>query len=142
MLIAPFVLASVLPVAFEDLDLLDSRIAAIGVASPVDRRMKLSRCPQPAEIGEIGGNAIAVRCPALGWRILVPLQSSPQRAAEPDIRKGDVVELAAEGSGFSVSATATALEDGRVGRSIRLRTSPESAPVSASVTGAGRARIN
>lgn len=142
MLIAPIALASALPAAFEDLDQLDARIAVLGAAAPVDRRMKLSRCPQPAEIGEIGGNAVAVRCPALGWRILVPMQAGPQRASDPDVRKGDVVDLAVEGEGFSVSATATALEDGRIGRSIRLRTSPESAPVSASITGAGRARIN
>ncbi len=142
MLIVPIALASALPAVFEDLDIIDTRIAALGAAAPVDRRLKLSRCPQPAEIGEIGGNAIAVRCPALGWRILVPMHTSPQRAAQPDVRKGDVIELAVEGSGFSVSTSATALEDGGVGRSIRLRTSPESAPVSASVIGAGRARIN
>lgn len=141
MLIAPIALAAALPSAFEDLDMIDTRIAAIGVATPVDRRMKLSRCPQPAEIGEIGGNAVAVRCPALGWRILVPLQVTAQHTG-PDVRKGDVIELGVEGSGFSVSASATAMEDGRIGHSIRLRTSPESAPVSASIIGAGRARIN
>lgn len=142
MLIAPIALAAALPAIFEDLDQLDARVAALGAAAPVDRRLKLSRCPQPVEIGEIGGNAVAVRCPTLGWRILVPLKADAQNASEPDIRKGDVVDLAVDGAGFSVSASATALEDGRVGRSIRVRTSPENAPVSAAVLGAGRARIN
>lgn len=142
MLIAPFALASVLPSSFEDLAQIDARIAAFGVAAPVDRRLKLARCPQPAEIGEFGGNAIVVRCPSLGWRILVPLQASALTPSDPDVRKGDVVDLTVDGDGFSVSASATALEDGRVGRSIRLRTSQENAPVSASVVGAGRARIN
>lgn len=142
MLIAPIALAAALPAAFEDLDQIDARIAVLGAANPVDRRLKLSRCPRPVEIGEIGGNAVAVRCPALGWRILVPLQATAQREAEPDIRKGDVVDLSVDGDGFSVSASATALEDGRAGRAIRLRTSAENPPLTASVLGAGRARIN
>mgnify|MGYP000502904667 FL=1 len=63
MLIVPIALAAALPAAFEDLAQIDLRIAALGVAAPVDRRLKLARCPQPAEIGELGGNAVAVRCP-------------------------------------------------------------------------------
>ena len=142
MLIAPFALAAALPVSFEDLGDIDARIAAIGSAAPVDRRLKLPRCPLPADITPVGGNAIAVRCPSLGWRILVPLVASPQNNSAPDIRKGDIVELYVEGEGFSVSTSATAVEDGRVGHAVRVRPSEGNAPVSVTVLGVGRVRAN
>jgi hypothetical protein len=50
MLIAPFALAAALPLSFEDLADMDARIAAMGSAAPVDRRLKLPRCPLPADI--------------------------------------------------------------------------------------------
>ena len=142
MLIAPFALAAALPVSFEDLGDIDARIAAVGRAAPVDRRLKLPRCPMPADIAPVGGNAIAVRCPSLGWRILVPMVAPPQSTAAPDIRKGDIVELYVDGAGFSVSTSATAVEDGRVGQSVRVRPSDGNAPVSVTVLNAGRVRAN
>lgn len=142
MLIAPIALASALPSAFEDLAEIDARVAMLGAASPVDRRLKLTLCPVPAEIAQTASNAIAVRCPALGWRILVPLVAPAQSQQAPDIRKGDVVELSVAGSGFSVSTMATAQEDGRVGRSMRVRTNGANAPISVSVLGAGRVQSN
>jgi flagella basal body P-ring formation protein FlgA len=142
MLIAPFALAAALPLSFEDLADLDTRIATIGSAAPVDRRLKLPRCPLPADIAPMGGNAIAVRCPSLGWRILVPLVAAPQSMSAPDIRKGDIVELYVDGAGFSVSTSATAVEDGRVGNAVRVRPSDGNAPVSVTVLGAGRVRAN
>ncbi len=142
MLIAPFALAAALPLSFEDLGNLDARIAAVGSAAPVDRRLKLPRCPLPAEIAPVGGNAIAVRCPSLGWRILVPMTAAPQNQSEPDVRKGDTVELFVEGAGFSISTSATAVEDGRIGHAVRVRPGDGNAPVSVTVTGAGRVRAN
>ena len=142
MLIAPFALAVALPLSFEDLGDIDARIAAIGSAAPVDRRLKLPRCAVPADVAPAGGNAIAVRCPSLGWRILVPLLASPQNTSVPDIRKGDIVELNVEGEGFSVSTSATAVEDGRVGHVVRVRPSEGIAPVSVIVINAGRVRAN
>ena len=142
MLIAPFALAAALPLSFEDLGSIDARIAAIGSAAPVDRRLKLPRCHAPAEIAPLGGNAIAVRCPSLGWRILVPLVAPPQNMSAPDIRKGDIVELFVDGAGFSVSTSATAVEDGRVGHAVRVRPNGGNAPVSVTVLGAGRVRAN
>lgn len=142
MLIAPIALTAAIPVAFEDLAEMDARIAVIGAASPVDRRLKLARCPAPAELTQTSANAVAVRCPALGWRILVPLVAPAQSQQAPEIRKGDVVELSVAGTGFSVSTMATALEDGRIGRSLRVRTSDANAPISVSVTGPGRVLSN
>lgn len=142
MLIAPFALAAALPLSFEDLGDLDARIAAIGSAAPVDRRLKLPRCPLPADIAPVGGNAIAVRCPSLGWRILVPLVAAPQSISAPDIRKGDIVELHVDGTGFSVSTSAKAVEDGRVGQAVRVRPSDGNAQVSVTVLGVGRVRAN
>lgn len=142
MLIAPLALAAALPLSFEDLGDIDARIAAIGSAVPVDRRLKLPRCPAPAEIVPVDRNALAVRCPSLGWRILVPLVPPPQSPSEPDVRKGDVVELFVEGAGFSVSTAATAVEDGRVGHTVRVRPSDGNAPVSVTVLGPGHVRAN
>ena len=142
MLIAPFALAAALPLSFEDLGAIDARIAAIGSAAPVDRRLKLPRCPLPADIAPVGGNAIAVGCPSLGWRILVPLVAAPQSMSAPDIRKGDIDELYVDGAGCSVSTSATAVEDGRVGQAVRVRPSDGNAAVSVTVVGAGRVRAN
>lgn len=142
MFIIPLSLAAALPVAFEDLDLLDARIAAFGAAAPVDRRLKLARCTGPADIVPAGSNAVAVRCASAGWRILVPLSASPQSTAAPTIRRGDVVDLMVEGAGFSISTAATAVEDGRVGQTLRVRTGDANPPVSGSVVAAGQVLIN
>lgn len=141
MFLAPLALAAALPAAFEDLADLDARIAAWGTAAPVDRRLKLARCPAMLDIAPLGANAVAVRCTPLGWRILVPLVQSARNAeGTPDIRKGDEVEISAEGDGFSISMPAIAMEDGRTGVAMRVRTSPGNPPFSVTVTGPGRAR--
>src|SRR4029079_19276639 len=66
---------------FQDLDALDSQIAA-GLADgaaavPIDRRIKLANWPQHPEIPNVAGGAVAVRCPALGWRIRVSVKAAP-----------------------------------------------------------------
>lgn len=137
MLAIPILVAAIQPPMFEELDLIDARIAEIGTAAPVDRRLKLARCPAPADIAPAGGSAIAVRCPALGWRILVPL-TAPAHAFSPDVRKGDIVDLTVEGAGFSISTAATAVEDGRIGQTMQVRTGDKTAPISTAVLGAGR----
>ena len=70
--------------------------------------------------------AVAIRCDALGWRIRVPIARSQTLAAqavkaEPLIRKGDQVEIQAQGGAFTVSAMAVAEQDGAVGDRIRVR---------------------
>jgi flagella basal body P-ring formation protein FlgA len=79
-----------------------------GPLAPVDRRLKLAACPKVAA-DPPAMNAITVRCPALGWRLRVPLARSeatsvaaaPSSSAAPVVRRGDVVELQAGSGSFT-----------------------------------------
>lgn len=143
--------------SFENLEMLDSRIAAAlganvgepgGPVTPLDRRLRLAACPEPAEIGEPALGAVTVRCAPLGWRIRVPLTgggATVTRAAaarpEPVIRRGDQVEIVALASNFSVSTTGIAEQDGAPGDRIRVRTERRSAPFLGQVTADGRVAL-
>jgi flagellar basal body P-ring formation protein FlgA len=124
--------------AFEDLDVLDRRLAETGAsAEPVDRRLKLAACPQPATIEPPIGAAVTVRCPALGWRIRIPLIGGASRASQLLVRKGDVVELAFSGRGFDVVTSATAQEDGEMGGWVRVKAQTGASFLTARVRGTG-----
>lgn len=127
---------------FEDLDALDRKIGAIALAQPIDRRLKLPRCPAPIAIETFGARGLSVSCPVVGWRIFVataPMSTPSQGPA--DIRKGDVVSLQVPGDGFIISTSATALDDARSGQMLRLKIARETAVISAEATGAGQARL-
>lgn len=163
MTIRPFILAGVmlLPCAaqaqtagFENINTLEARLTAAlgadigtpgGPAAPIDRRLKLARCPAPATIDPPALGAIAIRCEAIGWRIRVPLQhfANPPMAtkAEMVVRKGDPVELAVETASFSVSTNAIAQEDGAIGDRIRVRSDPKAPIMIAEVVDGGRVRL-
>ncbi|HTU13309.1 MAG TPA: flagella basal body P-ring formation protein FlgA [Allosphingosinicella sp.] len=149
---------------FENLDMLDNRVAAAlgahagepgGATTPIDRRLRLQACPQPVEIGEPIAGAIAVRCVPLGWRIRVSLMpsaetrqtavaatpSQPQARPEPVVRRGDQIELVAMTSSFSVSTIAVAEQDGAPGDRIRVRTERRAAPVIGQVLADGRVAL-
>ncbi|MFM7027598.1 MAG: flagella basal body P-ring formation protein FlgA [Chakrabartia sp.] len=128
--------------AFEDLAALDARIAQIGPAQVIDKRLKLPRCPQPAEITQNGPSAFAIRCSALGWRLLVPRDDGPASAMEaPDIQRGDGVELVLTGDGFALSTPATALDQGRKGEQVRIKILQNSTILQAVVIGRGQAEV-
>jgi len=138
----------VLAQAVEDLDRLDSRIEILtgaapgqsgGAIAPIDRRLKLSACPQPASIEWSGSDALAVRCAAIGWRLRVGIatKGGPQGKAELSVHRGDTVEVSVEGDAFDVTATAIALDDGAVGASVRLKLGAAGTQSSAIVTGPG-----
>ena len=161
----PFaVLALPLPAlaqAFENLEMLDNRVAAAlganigepgGATTPIDRRLRLQACPQPVEIGEPVAGAVAVRCVPLGWRIRVSITgapqaqqaaatSQPQARPEPVVRRGDQIELVALAQGFSVSTLAVAEQDGAPGDRIRVRTERRNAPVIGQVLPDGRVAL-
>lgn len=141
---------------FENLDMLDNRIAAAlganvgepgGPMAPLDRRLRLAACPQPATIEEPAMGALTVRCVAHGWRIRVPLTGggavarTAQARAEPVIRRGDQVEVVAMTSSFTVSTMGTAEQDGAPGDRIRVRTERRSAPFIGQVTADGRVAL-
>lgn len=135
---------------FQDLDALDSQISAAVAAGgrpvPIDRRIKLANCPQTPEISNVAGGAVAVRCPALGWRIRVSVDPAavPSAASLSEIvvRRGDSIELVVEGRGYSASALGTSLDEGGAGSRIRVKIPTSAVPVPATVVRAGVASIS
>ncbi len=139
---------------WQTIDALTAMVAsALGrTATPIDRRIKLARCPEQVSVTAIDANALAVRCATIGWRLRVPL-STPDGAvavpaslarpavAAPVIRRGDNVRVTIDTDSYSVSYTAVATQDGRVGETIGLRGSDTKSALSATVTGPGRARL-
>lgn len=139
---------------WQTIDMLTQTVAsAMGrTAVPIDRRIKLARCPEQASVTAIDAQTLAVRCASLGWRLRVamsgPAGTAPAVAAlarpasAPAIRRGDNVRISVEAESFSVSYSAIAAEDGRVGETIALRGSDPKTMLSAVVTGPGRARLS
>jgi len=128
---------------------LDAGIGAPGgPMAPIDRRLKLAPCPNPVTIDPPALGAIALRCPALGWRIRVPMMRDAQSAAAPAariaplVRRGDPVEIVTQSPGFSVSAQGIAQEDGAQGARIRVRTDPKSPVLFAQVVDMGLVRVS
>lgn len=133
-------LASAASPAFEDLEILDERVLAIsGHAQPIDKRLKLAECPDDPTIAPSAGGVIVVRCPALGWRLRVPVKTpvTSTERAEIVIRKGEMVECVSGGPGFVVSTSMIALEDAGVGEPVRVKSPSSPVPVTATVKGRG-----
>jgi len=139
---------------WQTIDVLTAMVAnAMGrTATPIDRRIKLARCPEQASVTAIDSSALAVRCPSLGWRLRVPMTGpagvsaaggfvAKPAAATPVVRRGDNVRVTIDTESFSISYAATATQDGRVGDLIALRGSDAKSALSAVVTGPGRARL-
>lgn len=131
---------------------LDARIGTPGgPVAPIDRRLRLAACPGRVEIDPPALGAVALRCPAIGWRIRVPLVRDVQAAQQIQrvaavekapriVRRGDPVELVASTRGFSVSAEATAQEDGAQGDRIKVKTD-KAQIIYAEVLDAGRVAL-
>lgn len=112
----------------EDLGALDEAIAVAAqsmgaTALPVDRRLRLARCPQGVQIDAVDARSIGVRCPTLGWRLRVPLVAATAFAkpTAPIVRRGDPLTVVSGGNGFRVETSAVAVEDGALGTSVRAR---------------------
>ena len=139
------------PATLENLDVLDTRIAVFlggtpadagKKAQPIDRRLRLIACAEGALFDPPSMGAIVAYCPSRGWRVRVPLiGATAVEPAEIVIRRGDAVQLAYVGSGFDVTTGATALEDGRAGGVVRVKTSTGLAVVTARVRGPGAVAI-
>jgi flagella basal body P-ring formation protein FlgA len=125
-----------------------------GPMAPLDRRMRLAACPTGLQIDPPTAGAVTVRCTTSGWRLRVPLTRSfnpvaatasmggqPASLSNADIRKGDPIQLVAQGPSFSISVEATAMEDGRIGNRIRVAPSAKGAPIFAEVVDVGRVRL-
>jgi len=167
---ATYILAAVLPAAallvlsrpadateLHDLAAIDREIAAFtgvplggsgGAQAPVDRQMRLARCRQPLAFDYYGGGRTSLRvvCPDAGsWRVFVPLMQA--RAGEQSaaiVSRRDLLRVEAGGSGFRISRSGEALEDGRAGAMIRVRIddgSRQGRVITAQVIEAGRVRV-
>ena len=121
-------------------------------AVPIDRRIKLARCPEQPAVTALDAQTLAVRCAPLGWRLRVPLTgpagAAPMQASfaapaatAPVVRRGDNVRVTIESETFTVSYSAIATQDGRLGETIALRGNDAKNMLSAVVTGPGRARM-
>lgn len=139
---------------WQAIDALTGMVAnALGrTATPVDRRIKLERCPEQASVTAIDAHTLAVRCASLGWRLRVPMTGpaadapaaasfARPAAGAPVVRRGDNVRVTIDTQSFSIAYAAVATEDGRVGETIALRGNDAKSTLSATVTGPGRARI-
>ncbi|MGE4430617.1 MAG: flagella basal body P-ring formation protein FlgA [Sphingobium sp.] len=154
---------------FENLDRIDSLVAMTigatigepgGATAPVDRRLRLAACPTMPEVTGPASGAAIVQCPAIGWRIRVPLRADQAsgsgalagrttaygRPAAPArketiIKRGDPVQLIAGGAAFTVSRQMIADEDGAAGDLIRVRNDMKSDPVLAQIMENGIVRV-
>jgi flagella basal body P-ring formation protein FlgA len=127
---------------FEDLDALDLRLVERGAAQPLDQRLRLAKCPEAVVIDPPALGAVAVRCTSLGWRIRVAIVPAQPHQDTVLVRKGDLVDLSYGGDAFSVSTSATVLEYGVRGQTIRVTSAASGKTMSATVIGPGEVSAN
>ncbi len=109
---------------------------------PVDRRLRLAQCAQPLAMDWQGTrrDSILVQCPGV-WKIYVRTAGQAGAPAVAAVKRGQPVSVSVRGSGFSVSQTAQALEDGAVGDWVRVRVGKDG-EVQARVTRPGAVSID
>lgn len=126
-----------------------------GPMVPIDRRMRLAACPIGIQIDPPTAGAVTIRCTTAGWRLRVPLmrvdiistngtsQNGGRLAARApaDIRKGDPVQLIAQGQSYSISVDAMAMEDANIGGRIRVSAASKPGTLFAEVIDVGRVRL-
>lgn len=133
-------IAAAVPVSFEDLEILDERVLAVAESpQPIDKRLKLTQCPEEPIITPPVGGVVVVRCPQIGWRLRVSAgsQKSSSEVADIAVRKGELVECVSAGSGYSVSTNMVALEDAAIGQPVRVKSLTSPTPVVGTVTARG-----
>ena len=137
-------LAATTSAAFEDLELLDDRIWAVSPrADATDKRLKLAECPDDPIIAPAVGGTVVVRCPALGWRLRVPVKAParPDESAEMVVRRGDMVECVSGGPGFAVSTMMVALADAAAGQPVRVKSPTSPIAITATAKARGLVRV-
>lgn len=138
----PLLLAA--PPALEDLAALDARLAVESgdTAAPLDRRLRLARCPAPPVIAPAARSGLEIACPALGWRLQVPVLTRGSAAAGQSaaviVQRGESVQVSISGEDFSVEYRAVAVDAGRLGDTVRVRFSGTASPMAATVSGPGK----
>ncbi len=116
-----------------------------GAARPIDRRLRLGLCHSPLAMSWRGDAhaAVLVECPdAGGWHVFVALAAAArQSVAGPVIERGQSVNVALTGDGFSVSQSGEALENGALGAWIKVRTTAKGDPLQARIVGPGAVEV-
>ena len=146
------ILTAILPLllatqpVLEDLDALDARLveASEGSSAPLDRRLRLARCPVSPTIQSVAKSGLEIACPSLGWRLRVPLVSRKSDAAPTQpvlVHRGESVQVAIIGDDFTVQYQAVATEAGRLGDIVRVKFVGSNRLMSATVAGNGKAQI-
>jgi flagellar basal body P-ring formation protein FlgA len=128
---------------FQDLNALDRQIAEAtgGRAEPLDPRLKLKACTDAISISA-DGPMPSVRCGLYGWRIALRVNGGYAANNAPiAIRRGDEVTVTIEGNGFELTGSGIAMDEGREGGTVRVKTSTTGTPVSVRVTGPGTASL-
>ncbi len=131
---------------WEELTALDAQlaIASGNRAKPLDKRLRLARCPAPVRIDAAQHGALLMHCPELGWQLRVPLDAAAaggDSASPPLVQRGESVRVAIRGNDFTLSYMATAMEAGRKGESVRVKFPAGGKVLVATVTGHGRVEI-
>ncbi len=134
-------LSAAAPVQLQNLDLLDQNIQKHANAEPIDKRLKIAQCPNDPIIAPAVGNIVVVRCPAIGWRLRVPVRASdgPDKGGQVIIRKGDMIECVTSGPGFAVSTQMIAMDDASIGQSLRVKSLTSPVPMTAMAKARGLA---
>jgi flagella basal body P-ring formation protein FlgA len=146
------IFVSMLPLLFaaqpvlEDLDALDARLAKVseGSVAPLDRRLRLVRCPVSPTIQSAAKSGLEIACPSLGWRLRVPLGSGNSEAVSTHavlVQRGESVQVAIIGDDFTVQYQAVATEAGRLGDIVRVKFVGSNRLIAATVAGNGKAQI-
>ena len=130
-----------------------------GPMAPIDRRMRLAACGNGIQIDPPSAGAVTVRCTTAGWRLRVPLMrngavstagasalggsggGSGSSIANAEVRRGDPVQLIAQGPSYSISIDAMAMEDGRIGNRIRVASAAKGSTMFAEVVDVGKVRL-
>lgn len=128
----------------QSLEAIDEAVATFlsgtGVASPVDRRLRLPACERPLDVADAGAAAVAVRCSRPIWALRVPRRGASaamRGASTPLVRAGEVVQLSIRRGGFRVATQGTLLDGGGEGARVRVRTQRDRPPVSGIVQADG-----
>ncbi|MEO0906002.1 MAG: flagella basal body P-ring formation protein FlgA [Pseudomonadota bacterium] len=120
-----------------------------GARLPADRRLRLAACATPLTTAWHGRGRSSVKVECAGpqsWRIFIATRPDQQAAqtAMTDVKvvnRGDPITVVVRGSGFSVQHSAEAMEDGRVGEWIAVRTVRGATPIRARIERPGLAII-
>ena len=108
-----------------------------GARLPADPRLRLSACAAPLALDwhNPARTSVKVECAApVPWRIFVavaPVAGAP--AGAEVVKRGDNVTIAVRGRGFSVQQAGEAVEGGRIGDWIFVRTGRRAEPLRARI---------